>query len=749
MAVGGAAGGGGGEAADGAPGRPSIMTLLINGVLIFTVYNLITGGSAKQPANAGGTGQAVSGAEQLSGAVLDGSAGGGGVPVTAPARRRRADDYDGEFVGADAGKVEAPPGGGGSAGGTPSFMDMMTGKTAGLRNTPAALQPYETARKAALGRVPPTAALPNLWEHGDPFSVYVYLSQAPDAIPGVQDAHRVYAKAAAGGEYADGTAELLSHRPPPRRLDFATLFSANSNLYDLTASPPAITYPPAGFDGVWDGARAGGAAPSPAWEVHGLRYDWSDTNYRDLHLNVSLPAYVRNNGTLYAHVYACPDHASADADEAVHVVYPMIKLLKRKPSKAAHSLLGGDDAAAAPAAASFGIVGTPAESRTSTGEAAPSAAAAAAATAPLPYFRPTLHFQLADDRTVYKRSGMPPHIANNIHVVPARGGYLPLATVNDFWQLGHELVALNDTVTVVPLHLSYSMQSSWKLVVQSQMQASWDMQSAMGTSQEDDTDMLKSIILQTNPVLLAITIIVSTLHTVFDLLAFKNDISFWRSTKSMEGLSIRSISINLFFQAVILAYLFDNDTSWMILMSNTLGFGIEVWKLRKAVAFGVVWTGWWPSIKWEDAEATYAASRTKEYDDIATNHMLLILYPLVAGYAGYSLYYDRHRSWISWILSSLTGFVYTFGFIQMVPQLYINYRVRCARWCRPGDPPLFRTHIMRTRQQTHAHTHYNVQLKSVAHMPWRAMIYKSLNTFIDDLFAWVIKMPTYVCQQRA
>ena len=51
--------------------------------------------------------------------------------------------------------------------------------------------------------------------------------------------------------------------------------------------------------------------------------------------------------------------------------------------------------------------------------------------------------------------------------------------------------------------------------------------------------------------------------------------------------------------------------------------------------------------------------------------------------------------------------MYTFGFVQMVPQLYINYR-----------------------------------LKSVAHMPWRAMVYKSLNTFIDDLFAWVIKMPT-------
>jgi len=36
----------------------------------------------------------------------------------------------------------------------------------------------------------------------------------------------------------------------------------------------------------------------------------------------------------------------------------------------------------------------------------------------------------------------------------------------------------------------------------------------------------------------------------------------------------------------------------------------------------------------------------------------------------------------------------------------------------------------------------NYKLQSVAHMPWRMMTYKFLNTFIDDIFAFVIKMPT-------
>ena len=35
-----------------------------------------------------------------------------------------------------------------------------------------------------------------------------------------------------------------------------------------------------------------------------------------------------------------------------------------------------------------------------------------------------------------------------------------------------------------------------------------------------------------------------------------------------------------------------------------------------------------------------------------------------------------------------------------------------------------------------------LKLKSVAHLPWKAFMYKAFNTFIDDVFAFIIKMPT-------
>lgn len=36
-------------------------------------------------------------------------------------------------------------------------------------------------------------------------------------------------------------------------------------------------------------------------------------------------------------------------------------------------------------------------------------------------------------------------------------------------------------------------------------------------------------------------------------------------------------------QVVILLYLFDNDTSFVVLLSSVLGTGIELWKVREAV----------------------------------------------------------------------------------------------------------------------------------------------------------------------
>jgi hypothetical protein len=84
-----------------------------------------------------------------------------------------------------------------------------------------------------------------------------------------------------------------------------------------------------------------------------------------------------------------------------------------------------------------------------------------------------------------------------------------------------------------------------------------------------------------------------------------------------------------------------------------------------------------------------------------------LMYPLMACYTVYSAVYNEHKGWYSFILNTLVGGIYLFGFIQMTPQLYINYK-----------------------------------LQSVEHMPQRTLFYRFLNTIIDDLFSFIITMPT-------
>lgn len=68
---------------------------------------------------------------------------------------------------------------------------------------------------------------------------------------------------------------------------------------------------------------------------------------------------------------------------------------------------------------------------------------------------------------------------------------------------------------------------------------------------EADYDEYKRVWLETDPVLLGVTCIVSVLHMVFEMLAFQSDIQFWRGKDSIEGISVKTLYISLFTEIVI------------------------------------------------------------------------------------------------------------------------------------------------------------------------------------------------------
>merc|ERR550519_2749869 len=197
--------------------------------------------------------------------------------------------------------------------------------------------------------------------------------------------------------------------------------------------------------------------------------------------------------------------------------------------------------------------------------------------------------------------------------------------------------------------------------------------------EEQDQDSIKEAFLETNIYLLVLTFIVSIVHSIFEFLAFKNDIQFWNNRKSLEGLSVRSVFFNVFQSLIVLLYVLDNDTNTVVRISCCVGLCIELWKITKVtnVSFDTqnLILGIIPRIAFQE-KGDYDTSGTKEFDRMAFRYLGLALFPLAFCYCIYSVLYNEHKGWYSFILGSYYGFLLTFGFIMMTPQLFINYKLK-------------------------------------------------------------------------
>ncbi|KZV32526.1 hypothetical protein F511_36731 [Dorcoceras hygrometricum] len=456
---------------------------------------------------------------------------------------------------------------------------------------------------------------------------------------------------------------------------------------------------------------------------------WSAESVRSLSLKYYPSEALKNNGTLFAHVFFARSGYPPDPNDPEYQpfatfgrTHSVVMYLPKSKADKKKSLLGNSKTSTDNELVSEAIEKSQVEDKED------------GAVEWISYWKPNITINLVDDFTSCGVAGISWFAAvvaapvakfsyfafflqhehfsefldliQDMNVLPTTGNYYPTIYFNEFWLLRDKLIPINETVHELPLNLEVGPISMTKWQLFLQIDQSFQLHRSYGSMIEGEADELKRVFLEGNPYLLAVTMVVSLLHSLFDFLAFKNDIQFWNKNKSMEGLSAKSVVVNFFCQLIVFLYLLDNETSWMILASSGIGCCIEFWKIGKAMHIEIDRSGKIPMLKFRDRES-YATNKTKEYDDLAMKYLSYVLFFLVACSSIYSLMYERHKSWYSWILSSFTSCVYMFGFIMMCPQLFINYK-----------------------------------LKSVAHLPWRQMTYKFLNTIIDDLFAFVIKMPT-------
>lgn len=388
------------------------------------------------------------------------------------------------------------------------------------------------------------------------------------------------------------------------------------------------------------------------------------------------------------------------------------------------------------------------------------------------YWKPKVAVRLVTDFTVYPTNNVPTPIQSHTFISPSvvssknKKGYTykPPIHVDEIGLTSDIVIPLNDTVNSLPIKISYAPMSPQRWFLMQTIEESLAQQKGLGFS-EKDIDDVRRLISDTSVYLLSITTIAAILHLFFEFLAVKSDIQFWNQNKSLAGLSSRVVVTDLFSQIIVFFFLIDSNTSILVWCPACIGIFIQIWKVKKATGFNTKRNGLTISFefsRWKtkcindeksmitdesktdesqevpaekeksllnkrgkkskepeplsipvkaahsgDITSEQLESLTLEADETATKYIGACLFPIVIGFIVKSLVSDKHKSWYSFCISSLCGFVYTFGFILMCPQLFINHK-----------------------------------LKSVSHLPWNFLIYKFLNTFIDDLFAFIIKMPT-------
>eukprot|EP01032_Pedospumella_encystans_P015608 gene15608-17839_t len=383
------------------------------------------------------------------------------------------------------------------------------------------------------------------------------------------------------------------------------------------------------------------------------------------------------------------------------------------------------------------------------------------------YWKPEVSIKLVNDFSKYPIHHVPRAIHSN--VVQQSSGtwkYKPSVFVDEMGLTSDKYVPLNASITALPLKISFGPLSLQRWLLMAQMEESLQAQTELGFTAQD-LDDVRRLISETSVYMLGITLLASLLHLLFECLAFQSDISFWQQNKSLAGLSARTVLTDLISQVIVFLFLVDSDTSMLVTIPAGFGLLVQTWKVQKATglsckigAWGlpVIYFSRWASEQEEEpasteqtvaktaqvedekeerdvathtemigtnnesAEISPASTNavtsraeveqrltqvTLEADRFATTYLVALLLPVVFAFTARSLLYERHLTWYSWLIGASTSCVYTFGFVLMCPQLYINHK-----------------------------------LKSVSHLPWKFLVFKFLNTFIDDLFAFIIKMPT-------
>jgi hypothetical protein len=207
---------------------------------------------------------------------------------------------------------------------------------------------------------------------------------------------------------------------------------------------------------------------------------------------------------------------------------------------------------------------------------------------------------------------------------------------------------------------------------------------------------------------LTIMFTVNILHTIFSVMGFASDVSYYKNLKQLDGVYTKHLFFHIFQMLVAFLYVGIEGSHFLVKIELAVGLVIELWKLKKI--FRLEFSRCFPFISLK-YKIDFKLKKSKDYETEAVNLMLKWLFlPVAVIYLSYRIYYFKStltRSIFKFVIEYVFFLMNLFGFILLTPQVYLNYK-----------------------------------LKSVQHLPFKALTFKFLNTIIDDLYAFAVKTPT-------
>uniref|UniRef100_A0A8C7MZJ2 Lipid scramblase CLPTM1L n=1 Tax=Oncorhynchus kisutch TaxID=8019 RepID=A0A8C7MZJ2_ONCKI len=317
---------------------------------------------------------------------------------------------------------------------------------------------------------------------------------------------------------------------------------------------------------------------------------------------------------------------------------------------------------------------------------------------PISHWRSRLTLNMMSEDFTFNRGTLPSDVRRYMRVFQDenRMVYLPLLHIDELSVRVKDMMEINGSTTKLPLTISYEGLSLRQFRLWIHMQDVMFSLKRFGFT-EVNIDEIKGVLVDNNLYLLALTTLVTAFHFIFEFLAFKNDISFWKKKKNMVGMSRKTVLWRCFSTIVILLKMLEERSSLLGLIPVGIGTTIEVWKVKQVSKIQLQWRTSRSIVhvgKFDESER-----KTIQHDTQAMKCLSYLVYPLSISGAIFSL-------WAISIIPTETGLppagIYAFGFLSMAPQLFINFK-----------------------------------LKSVDHLQWNVLMYKAVNTFVNDAFACV------------